>query len=54
LVREIDRRLQGDGARPVIYQYRQRICRYPRVRGITVMVNSILNGWRFDEARLDR
>jgi hypothetical protein len=25
----------------------------PRVHGITVMVNSIFNGWRFEDAWLD-
>jgi peptide/nickel transport system substrate-binding protein len=54
LVREIDRRLQEDGARPIIYDYRQGTYRYPPVHGITVRANSIFNGWRFDEARLDR
>jgi peptide/nickel transport system substrate-binding protein len=53
LVWEIDRRLQEDAARPIIYQYRLGTCHYPRVHGITVMVNSIFNGWRFDEAWLD-
>ena len=54
LVWEIDRRLQEDAARPIIYQYRLGTCHYPRVHGITVMVNSIFNGWRFDEAWLDQ
>jgi peptide/nickel transport system substrate-binding protein len=54
LVWEIDRQLQEDAARPIIYQYHLGTCRYPRVRGITVMVNSIFNGWRFDNAWLDQ
>jgi peptide/nickel transport system substrate-binding protein len=54
LVWEIDRRLQDDAARPIIYQYHLGTCRYPRVHGITLMVNSIFNGWRFEEAWLDR
>ena len=54
LVWEIDRRLQEDAARPIIYQYRLGTCRYPRVHGVTVMVNSIFNGWRFEEAWLDQ
>ena len=51
LVWEIDRQLQEDAARPIIYQYRLGTCHYPRVHGITVMVNSIFNGWRFEDAR---
>ena len=35
LVWEIDRRLQEDAARPIIYQYRLGTCHYPRVHGIT-------------------
>ena len=54
LVWEIDRRLQEDAARPMIYNYRLATCWYPRVHGITIMVNSIFNGWRFDNAWLDK
>jgi peptide/nickel transport system substrate-binding protein len=54
LVWDIDRRLQEDGARPIIYNYRLGTCHYPRVHGIVVMVNSLFNSWRFEEARLDR
>jgi peptide/nickel transport system substrate-binding protein len=54
LVWEVDRRLQEDAARPIIYDYRYGTCWYPRVHGITLMVNSIFNGWRFEDAWLDR
>ena len=54
LVWEIDRRLQEDAARPIIYNYRLGTCQYPRVHGVTVMVNSIFNGWRFEDAWLDQ
>src|SRR6266550_6624995 len=54
LVWEIDRRLQEDAARPMIYHYRLGTCWYPRVKNITIMHNSIFNGWRFEEAWLDR
>jgi peptide/nickel transport system substrate-binding protein len=53
LVWEIDRRLTEDGARPIIYDYRLGTCRTPRVHGVTVMVNSIFNGWRFEDAWVD-
>jgi peptide/nickel transport system substrate-binding protein len=53
LVWEIDRRLQEDGARPAIFDYTLGTCRYPRVHGITIMENSIFNGWRFEDAWLE-
>jgi peptide/nickel transport system substrate-binding protein len=52
LVWEIDRRLQEDGARPIIFNYRLGTCHYPRVHAITVMTNSLFNGWRLDNAWL--
>jgi peptide/nickel transport system substrate-binding protein len=54
LVWEIDRRLQEDAARPIIYSYDLGTCRYPRVHGIAIMVNSLFNGWRFEDAWLDK
>jgi peptide/nickel transport system substrate-binding protein len=54
LVWEIDKRLTEDGARPIVYRYDLATCHYPRVHGVTTMVNSIFNGWRFDEAWLDK
>ncbi|HXO02412.1 MAG TPA: ABC transporter substrate-binding protein [Stellaceae bacterium] len=53
IVWEIDEKLTEDGARPIIYSYDLGTCRYPQVHGITVMVNSIFNGWRFEDAWLD-
>jgi peptide/nickel transport system substrate-binding protein len=54
LVWEIDRRLTEDGARPIIFNYRLGTCHFPRVHGITVMVNSLFNGWRFEDAWIDQ
>ena len=54
LVWEIDRKLQEDGARPMIYHNRAATCRYPQVKGVTVMVNSIYNGWRMEDVRLEK
>src|SRR6266436_2914596 len=54
LVREIDRKLQEDGARPMIYHNRAATCWYPQVKGVTIMVNSIYNGWRMEDVWLDR
>ena len=54
LVWEIDRKLQEDGARPIIYHTRLGTCRQPQVKGLTVMVNSQYNGWRMEDVWLDR
>ena len=52
LVWEIDRRLQEDGARPIIFHGRSATCWNPRVKNMTIMVNSIYNGWRFEDVWL--
>jgi peptide/nickel transport system substrate-binding protein len=54
LVWEIEKRLAQDGARPVIFYPRQATCRHPQVKGMTMMVNSIYNGYRFEDLWLDR
>ena len=54
LVNEIDVRLLADGARPPIYWARNTTCRQPYVKGYTQMVNSIYNGFRFEDVWLDR
>jgi peptide/nickel transport system substrate-binding protein len=54
LVWEIDRKLQEDGARPIIYHARYATCWQPYVKGLTLMSNSIYNGWRFEDVWLDR
>ena len=54
LVWEIDRQLQEDVARPIIYHNRAGTCWQPQVKGINLMVNSIYNGWRFEDAWLDK
>ncbi|MFL5265888.1 MAG: ABC transporter substrate-binding protein [Stellaceae bacterium] len=53
LVWEIERRLAQDGARPVIFYPRQATCRHPQVKGMTMMVNSIYNGYRYEDLWLD-
>ena len=53
LVWEIERRLAEDNVRPVIFYARQATCRQPRVKGLTLMVNSIYNGSRFEDLWLD-
>jgi len=54
IVREIDVRLLADGARPPIYWSRSTTCRQPYVKGYTNMVNSIYNGFRFEDVWLDK
>ena len=54
LVWEIDKRLQEDAARPIVYHFRAGTCWQPRLKGITVMINSQYNGWRMEDWWLDR
>ena len=54
LVWEIDRRLQQEGARPIIFYYSAATCYRPQVHGLTIMVNSIYNGWRMEDVWLER
>ena len=51
---EIERKLAEDDARPIIYYNRGGICWDPKVKGLTVMVNSIYNGWRMEDVWLDQ
>jgi peptide/nickel transport system substrate-binding protein len=54
LIWDIERRLAEDGARPIIFYDRRATCWEPHVKGLTVLVNSISNGWRFEDVWLDR
>jgi len=54
LVWEIDKKLQEDGARPIIFHERRGTCMQPQVKGLTLMVNSIYNGWRMEDVWLDK
>jgi ABC-type transport system substrate-binding protein len=54
LVWEIERKLAEDGARPIIYHTRAATCRQPYVKGFDSMVNSVYNGWRFEDVWLDK
>jgi peptide/nickel transport system substrate-binding protein len=54
LVWEIDRRLQEDVARPIIFHGRSATCWQPQVKGLTTMANSIYNGWRLEDVWLDQ
>ena len=54
LVWEIDKQLQEDGARPIIFHAVNATCMQPTIKGLTIMVNSIYNGWRMEDVWLDR
>ncbi len=54
LVWEIDRKLQEDAARPILFHTRGATCWQPAVKGLMTMVNSIYNGWRMEDVWLDR
>ena len=54
LVWDIDRKLQEDGASPIIAHERLATCWQLQVKGLTIMVNSIYNGWRFEDVWLDK
>ena len=53
LVWEIERKLADDGARPIIFYDRRATCWRPQVKGLTLMVNSLFNGWRMEDVWLD-
>ena len=54
MVLDIDRRLQQDNARPIIFQARSATCIQPWVKNMTIMVNSMYNGWRFEDVSIER
>jgi peptide/nickel transport system substrate-binding protein len=54
LVWQIERKLAEDDARPIIFYSRDGTCRQPYVKGLTLMVNSIFNGWRMEDVWLDK
>jgi peptide/nickel transport system substrate-binding protein len=54
LVWEIERKLAEDGARPIIFYDRRATCWQPYVKGLTLMVNSLFNGWRMEDVWLDK
>src|SRR6202165_2952142 len=54
LVWDIDKQLQEDVARPIIFHGRTGTCWQPYVKGVTVMVNSSYNGYRYEDVWLDK
>jgi peptide/nickel transport system substrate-binding protein len=53
LVWEIERKLAEDDARPIIFYPHVANCWQPQVKGLTIMANSIYNGWRLEDLWLD-
>jgi peptide/nickel transport system substrate-binding protein len=54
LVWEIDKKLQEDVARPIIYHNRGGTCWQPHLKALVLMINSIFNGNRFEDLWLDK
>ena len=54
LVWEIDKQLQEDVARPIIFHAHTGTCWQPYVKGVTVMSNSSYNGYRYEDVWLDK
>jgi peptide/nickel transport system substrate-binding protein len=54
IVWEIERRLAEDAARPAIFYPMSGACWQPHFKGHTMMVNGNYNGWRFEDAWLDK
>ena len=54
MVWEIERELARDASRPIIFYTRVATCWHPRVKGLTIVANSVFNGWRFEDVWLDQ
>jgi peptide/nickel transport system substrate-binding protein len=54
LVWAIERKPAEDAARPILWHNRTGTCWQPYVKGYTLMVNSVYNGWRMEDVWLDR
>src|SRR5882724_9374898 len=54
LVWEIDKKLQEDVARPILYHARQGTCWQPYVKNIAIMRNSSYNGFRYEDVWMDK
>ncbi|GAC1634034.1 MAG: ABC transporter substrate-binding protein [Bradyrhizobium sp.] len=51
---DIDKKLQEDVARPIILYAHTGTCWQPYVKGVTVMVNSSYNGYRYEDVWFDK
>ena len=50
----IERKLAEDAARPILWHNRTGTCWQPCVKGYSLMVNSVDNGWRMEDVWLDK
>jgi len=53
MVWDIEKKLAEDDARPTLFYPRVASCWQPRLKGMTIMVNSVYNGHRFEDLWLD-
>ena len=51
---EIDRRLQTEGAQPLIMHNVAATCMQADVRSLVLPTNSVYNSWRFENVWLNR
>jgi peptide/nickel transport system substrate-binding protein len=54
IVWQIERRLAEAAVRPVLFYPAGAWCWQPWVKGLTLMTNSIYNGWRMEDVWLDK
>jgi peptide/nickel transport system substrate-binding protein len=54
MVWDIDKKLQEDVARPILFHARTGTCWKPYVKNMTIMNNSAYNGYRYDDIWLDK
>ena len=54
LVWEIDKKIQEDVARPILFHAREGTCWKPFVKNMTIMSNSSYNGYRYEDIWLDK
>ena len=54
LVWEIDKKLQEDAARPMIFHGKSAQCWQPHVKGFVTHVNSLYNNWRMEDVWMDK
>jgi peptide/nickel transport system substrate-binding protein len=54
ILREIERKLAADNARPILFYAKGGTCWQPYVKGFTQMANSHFNGWRMEDVWLDK
>ena len=54
IVWDIERKLAEDAVRPVFYHGLGAGCWHPYVKNMTIMVNSIYNGWRWEDVWMDK